>query len=312
VSAAARPVPFTCLWCGRGHTPRSPDDLEAWTRLCPECLGRAQDNAFLRTRLRAGIEARARAAKDAAAAVPATPASPHSPDLPGLPDVDAEMVRYYAARAGEYDDWYLRRGRYSHGPIDDMAWQADLDAASLWLDALPFRGDIVELAAGTGWWSPLLASKGTLWLYDAAEVTLDRARDRLVAHGLRAHLHVRDAWAEPDRQVDGLFAGFWLSHVDRDRLAAFLELAFRWLRPGGLVAFIDSRPDPASGARDHDPPAGDIQLRRLADGSEYRVRKVHYAPPELREALERAGFESPEVRTTARFFVLASARRPAP
>jgi hypothetical protein len=26
---------------------------------------------------------------------------------------------------------------------------------------------------------------------------------------------VRDAWDEPDRQVDALFTGFWLSHVPR-------------------------------------------------------------------------------------------------
>ena len=64
------------------------------------------------------------------------------------------------------------------------------------------HGEIVELAAGTGWWSPLLASKGELSLYDAAPAPLDRARERLVAHRLRAHLHVRDAWAEPDRPVD--------------------------------------------------------------------------------------------------------------
>ncbi len=296
------PPPFTCLWCGRSHTPRSPGDLEAWTRLCPECLGRAQDNAFLRARLRAGLDARAKAGSSTAA----PPAA-----AGGLDDVDAEMIRYYAARAGEYDDWYLRRGRYSHGPIDDMAWQADLDAASVWLDGLPFHGEIVELAAGTGWWSPLLASKGTLWLYDAAEEPLDRARERLLAHGLRAHLHVRDAWAEPDRQVDGLFAGFWLSHVERARLADFLGLARRWLRPGGLVAFVDSRPDRSSGASDHLPPVDEIQVRRLADGSEYRVRKVFYEPDELCSALEQAEFEGAEARTTSRFFLLATARRPA-
>ncbi len=145
------------------------------------------------------------------------------------------MVAYYEARAPEYDDWYLRRGRYSHGPIDDMAWAADLDTATLWLDALPWRGEIVELAAGTGWWSTLLASRGELWMYDAAEAPLDRARDRLVAHGLRAHLHVRDAWAEPDRRVDGLFAGFWLSHVPEADLPDFLGLVRRWLKPGGHV-----------------------------------------------------------------------------
>jgi hypothetical protein len=70
------------------------------------------------------------------------------------------MIAYYEARAGEYDDWYLRRGRYAHGPIHDAAWNAELDTAGRWLDALPIRGEIVELAAGTGWWSPLLASKG--------------------------------------------------------------------------------------------------------------------------------------------------------
>ena len=68
-------------------------------------------------------------------------------------------------------------------------------------------GEIVELAAGTGWWSPLLASQGELSLYDASPAALERARERLVAHDLRAHLHVRDAWAEPDRAVDGAVHG---------------------------------------------------------------------------------------------------------
>ena len=117
-------------------------------------------------------------------------------------DVGRDMVDYYEARAPEYDDWYLRRGRYERGAIHDAAWNAELDAAGRWLDGLPWRGEIVELAAGTGWWSPLLASRGELSLYDASPAALDRARERLLAHGLRAHLHVRDAWAEPDREID--------------------------------------------------------------------------------------------------------------
>ena len=104
----------------------------------------------------------------------------------------------------------------------------------------PGRGEIVELAAGTGWWSPLLASRGELSLYDTSSAALERARDRLVAHGLRAHLHIRDAWEEPDRQVDGLFMGFWLSHVPRTRLATSSPSSRRWLKPGGRLAFIDS------------------------------------------------------------------------
>ena len=200
-------------------------------------------------------------------------------------DAEAALVAYYEARAREYDDWYLRRGRYERGAIHDAAWNAELDMAGRWLDALPIRGEIVELAAGTGWWSPLLACKGELSLYDANAATLDRARERLVAHGLRAHLHVRDAWAEPDRAVDAVFAGFWLSHVPRARLAAFLALVRRWLKPGGRFAFIDSLPDPQSCAADHPTPADDVSVRRLDDGREFTIVKVFYTPAELEAAL---------------------------
>ncbi|MEO6349267.1 MAG: class I SAM-dependent methyltransferase [Candidatus Limnocylindrales bacterium] len=229
--------------------------------------------------------------------------------LVGAPvDHDAEMRAYYAARAPEYDDWYLRRGRYSHGVIADAAWNADLDAATQWLDALPIMGEIVELAAGTGWWSPLLASKGQLWLYDALEEPLDKARDRLLAHGLAAHIHVRDAWAEPERQVDVLFCGFWLSHVPRARLPEFLTLCRRWLRPGGLFAFIDSRLDPSSSATDHPTPTDDLSTRRLADGREFTIPKIYYSPADLEATLPTAGFDNIEVSVTSRFFLLGRAK----
>jgi SAM-dependent methyltransferase len=221
------------------------------------------------------------------------------------------MIDYYAARAPEYDDWYLRRGRYQRGPIHDAAWNAELDGAGAWLDNLPVRGRIVEIAAGTGWWSPLLASKGELWLYDAAEAPLERARERLLAHRLRAHIHVRDAWADPEGEpADLLFAGFWLSHVERARTGEFLDIARHWLRPGGRVAIIDSLPDPQSGAADHPAPAGDLAVRRLDDGREFTIVKVYRSADEIRASLEAAGFADVAVTTTGRFFVLATATSP--
>ena len=223
--------------------------------------------------------------------------------------IDSELVRYYAARADGYDDWYLRRGRYSRGALQDEAWRSDLEAAAAWLGSRPFHGRIAELAAGTGWWSPILASAGPLTLYDAAPEPLAKAAARLAEVGLAADFAVRDAWAEPDRSVDSLFTGFWIGHIDRARLDEFLCLAMRWLDPGGLFAFIDSRQDPASGARDHLPPKDDLQIRRLDGGATFRVRKVFYEPADLKSALRRAGFTEVDVVTTARFFVLGSARR---
>ena len=338
---------FDCLWCGRSHTVRSADDLEGFARLCPDCIGRAGENGFLRFRLKRALAdrsaatatstANSAAAADAnlrapaasvvgansgsAATGAATTGSVEAGSFPvetvvataELPDLHDEMIAYYAARAPEYDDWYLRRGRHSRGPVHDMAWQIDLDTATRWLDGIGFHGQIVELAAGTGWWSPLLAQKGELSMYDASEAPLSIARERLTAHDLRAHLHVRDAWAEPDRAVDGLFAGFWLSHVPRTRLAAFLGIARHWLRPGGTFAFIDSREDSHSGAVDQ-PPSGeaDVARRRLADGREYRIPKVFYEPGELEGALLAAGFTRVEVTTTDRFFLLGRATAAAP
>ena len=314
---------FDCLWCGAAHTCRGPDDLEGWAQLCPDCVGKAGDNGFLRFRLRQALTERsgtrgeptALVTPDTVAPAPLAPAASAGSLVSGMvaapraaPDGDAEMLAYYEARAPEYDDWYLRRGRYERGPVHDAAWHAELDAAGRWLDALPIHGEIVELAAGTGWWSPLLASRGELSLYDAAAAPLDLARERLVAHRLRAHLHVRDAWAEPDRQVDAVFTGFWLSHVPRDRLEAFLGVVRRWLKPGGILAFIDSRFDPQSSAADHPTPADDISVRRLNDGREFTIVKVYYEPATLENTLRRAGFVDPVVTSTGRFFLTGFAR----
>jgi protein-L-isoaspartate O-methyltransferase len=292
---------FDCLWCGAHHEVRGPDDLEGFAQLCPSCLGRAGENGFLRARLKGAL------AERAAVAAVGPPAEREASAVEA--DLGAEMVAYYAARAPEYDDWYLRRGRYEHGPVHDVAWAAELDEATRWVDGLPLGGEIVELAAGTGWWSPLLASKAReLSLYDAAEPPLDRARDRLLAHRLRAHIHVRDAWTEPDRQVDVLFTGFWLSHVPRPRLGSFLGLARRWLQKGGRFVFIDSRFDPQSGAVDHrGTRSQESKTRRLADGREFTIPKVYYEPGELETRLRAAGFTDATVATTARFFLLGQA-----
>jgi SAM-dependent methyltransferase len=318
---------FDCLWCGSAHTCRGPDDLEGWAQLCPDCVGKAGDNGFLRFRLRQALIERGAAAKGTApvpvaSAVTAgegplasaerslasAPGSLASPGPSSPPDPGADMLAYYQARAPEYDDWYLRRGRYERGPIHDASWNAELDLAGRWLDELPIAGEIVELAAGTGWWSPLLASKGELSMYDGAPAPLERARERLVAHRLRAHLHLRDAWAEPDRAVDAVFTGFWLSHVPRARLDDFLGVVRRWLRPGGTFAFIDSLPDPQSSATDHPAPADDASLRRLDDGREFTIVKVYYEPAELEASLRRAGFADARVTTTGRFFLTGVAR----
>ena len=63
---------FDCLWCGAAHVCRGPDDLEGWAQLCPDCVGKAGDNGFLRFRLHQALTERG-AASGATAPVAAAP-----------------------------------------------------------------------------------------------------------------------------------------------------------------------------------------------------------------------------------------------
>ena len=39
----------------------------------------------------------------------------------------AEQVAYYQARAGEYDEWFLREGRHDRGPEWNRRWFSELE-----------------------------------------------------------------------------------------------------------------------------------------------------------------------------------------
>lgn len=285
---------FDCLWCGRPHTTREPDDLEGWAQLCPDCLGRAGDNAFLRFRLRQALAERAAGPRPvsgarAAAGETAAPSTPAAPAVLSNPPPAAPSGAIEPAVDDE-EDWLLRRGRFAHGPIHDAAWSTELDAAGRWLDGLPLGGRILELGAAAAWWAPLLATRGELTVI-GAPAALDRTRERLLAHGLRAHLHEGDPWSPPvDEPADAAVVGFGLGGLDATSLAGRLAGIREHLREGGLLATLDALAEPRVGGVDGAPgPAAALM------------------PDALTAALERAGFRAVRVETTGRFFVLGRA-----
>ena len=285
---------FDCLWCGSAHAVRTPDDLEGWAQLCPTCLGKAGTNPFLRTRLRTALAERGRGAAPSSAAgtvvatATATPGAT-SPAAPGPARRAATGRPPRPAQPAFPDDWFLRRGAYERGAIHDAAWAAELDVVTRWLDGLPIAGRIDEPAAGTGFFSPLLAEKGELHASDEDGTALDLARDRLVAHRLLAHLHVADPWApSTDGPAAALVASFLTGRVRGAGLdTAAAALRGRLLR-GGRLALIDLRPDDAGG-----PPAG--------------IAWTWHDPDVLEAALARAGFSRIERTLTGRFFLLVTA-----
>jgi len=245
----------------------------------------------MRSRLRAAIAARGAATAAAAAtaesgatavAAPRAESSlPHRAVAPAAPPMPAFP-----------DDWFLRRGRFAHGPVHDTAWAAELDAVTRWLDDLPLGGRILEPAAGVGFFSPLLATKGQLHASDPDDAALDMARARLVAHRLRAHLHVADPWGtQPpadDAGADALVAALLLGRVRGAGLDVASASLRRRLRPGGQLAVVELLLDPAGG-----PPPG--------------IAWTYHEPAAVEAALGRAGFAHGHMTRVGRFFWTASA-----
>ena len=51
-----------------------------------------------------------------------------------------EQLNYYRARAGEYDQWWLRQGRYDHGEALSALWFAEAAEVSSALSAFQACG----------------------------------------------------------------------------------------------------------------------------------------------------------------------------
>jgi demethylmenaquinone methyltransferase/2-methoxy-6-polyprenyl-1,4-benzoquinol methylase len=219
-----------------------------------------------------------------------------------------EQRRYYGARAGEYEDWWHRQGRYDHGAEANRAWFADVAQAQGALDRFAPAGEILELACGTGLWTARLAPRAArLTAVDASAEVLALAREKVAASNVEYVQADLFTW-EPEHEYDVCFFGFWLSHVPSELLDAFLAKVARALAPDGRVFIVDSAGSPRATARDHDPgERGDqISRRRLADGSEYTIVKHWFEAGALQATLEAHGWDA-SIAATDEFFVYGSA-----
>ncbi|MBG0850432.1 class I SAM-dependent methyltransferase [Streptomyces spinoverrucosus] len=200
----------------------------------------------------------------------------------------AEQMAYYRDGAAEYDRPYAER--------------EDLRELLAVVDDLPIAGDVLELACGTGQWTPLLATRArSVTAVDASAEVLAIARVRATSAKVRFVRADLFEW-RPQRRYDTVFFAFWLSHVPPTRLPDFWQTVAAALGPGGRAVFVDDGPAGARGEEvlaDHPVPAA---VRRLDDGSRYRIVKVFHDPRTLTDDLTALGW-SARIRPVAGNFV---------
>jgi protein-L-isoaspartate O-methyltransferase len=187
---------------------------------------------------------------------------------------------YYQRRAPEYDAVYNKRERHD-----------DLSKLALRLATLFAGRTVLEVAAGTGYWTQVLvASAGHVVATDVNDGPLQIAKDRDYAKA-SVDFELADAFrlGAVAGHFDALFAGFWWSHLAIAQQSEWLTQVADRLPPGALVAFIDNRfvegsTHPISRM---DSDGNTYQSRTLADGSTWEVLKNFPSTEELLTAVDR-------------------------
>lgn len=222
-----------------------------------------------------------------------------------------QQIAYYQARAQEYDEWFLRKGRYDRGPQLNEQWFREVAHVRKALQRFHPSGHMLELACGTGLWTEqLLRYADRITAVDAVEEVLTLNQNRLQSSRV-AYLQADIFNWKPAERYDTIFFGFWLSHVPPERFEDFWQLVRSALAENGRVFFVDSAYEATSTAVDHRLKGREATIaeRRLNDGRTFQIVKVFYQPEQLSRKLQRLGWHF-EVEQTEHYFVYGSSHVP--
>ncbi|TCC45711.1 class I SAM-dependent methyltransferase [Kribbella capetownensis] len=174
----------------------------------------------------------------------------------------SELADYYRDRAAEYDAVYDKPER-----------QQDLATLKELLPPLVAGKRVLEIAAGTGYWTQVLAeSAQSIVATDLNDETLAIARSR--SYSSEVSFQVADAFRldEIAGEYDVVFTGFFWSHVLRQDTARFAQSL---VQRAERVVLVDNKYVAGSNYPISRTTAdGDTyQTRQLTDGRTYDVLK---------------------------------------
>jgi ubiquinone/menaquinone biosynthesis C-methylase UbiE len=183
------------------------------------------------------------------------------------------MEAYYRERAAVYDEFYQVGRR-----------KDDLVALRSWLLERVQDQTILEVAAGTGYWTEVAAPVAkAITATDYNPETLAIAAQRRL--GSHVTLTVADAYRLPEfpGTFDVGMAMLWWSHVQKQRCREFLSHFTSRLAPGALVLmfdqfYIEDLSNPISRKDEWD---NLYTVRTLPNGANYEIVKNYPTDKEL-------------------------------
>ena len=193
------------------------------------------------------------------------------------------MKAYYQLRAPVYDRVYTYPER-----------QDDLRELEILIPERLRNRDVLEIAAGTGYWTQFIARQANSVLAtDGNEAPLQQLLQRALPVTVKTR--VVDAYdlSALNRTFDGVFAGLWFSHVPIERQIAFLRGLSGVLRQGARVILMDNTIAQCERLPlvETDANGNTWQERKLDDGSTYRVIKNFPTEQALLAAIDGIGHE---------------------
>jgi len=193
---------------------------------------------------------------------------------------EESMRAYYAQRAPEYEAVYHKPER-----------QDTLRRMEAWLPPRFAGRRVLEVACGTGWWTPHAARQAHSWLAtDLNEETMAvaRAKPQMPACVQFARADAYSLAEVQGRRFDAAFTGCWWSHIPLARLGAWLATLHGALQSGACVLHLDNAFVQTSNLpiTRRDDEGNTYQTRRLSDGSTHEVLKNF---PSADEAIARLG-----------------------
>ena len=201
-------------------------------------------------------------------------------DMSDKDGVNRDMISYYRDRAEEYD-----RNAYSEEKQRDR--QPDIQKAILIIQEVFAKKNVLEIAAGTGFWTEKIAATAlSVTATDINENAIEFAKEKSFPRD-NVRFQVRDMYTLGDLpKHDALFGGFIFSHILKQDYDRFLDTINKYVVPGGTIVLMDNNrtltPRPADRT---DEQGNNYRLRTLEDWSKHEIAKNYPTEDEFRDLL---------------------------